>query len=359
MNHSPTANREANAKQRTCCGAAGGGDGSENELVLRVHVIGAKNLAAKDDPEDKASEWGLSDPYTEVWCGTEHVKTDVKEKELSPTWDTVLEFSSFEPETCFREFKLLREDGIQELKKESALKLKVFDQDEGQFESDDLIGEVQLPFPHELWQRIAEEPVIQGTTKTHPCFGWEEEWLEITKQNPVNDNDEPVLFQEAKFKGKDGREMGGYFRPIEHADEIELGGTYAVGCEPVKDVDGDGKVDAYGFSAVLRWCEVVKKDGRRFFVRYDEKMVKKECWGPLGCVGKERPGSPMIALQLTDPDAEGEFVGVILVQCLVIHKREIYRRQEARRAQMDLEKQVKVEMRRRKAMAVAASCSMR
>lgn len=357
----PQAPFDANkvTKERKCCGASGGGSGENDELVLRVHVIGAKNLAPKDDPEDKTqSEWGQSDPFAVVHCGTESIQTEVKEKELSPTWDTVLEFTKFQPDTCFREFWALKEDGDKELLRESALKIEVYDWDEGQFESDELIGVAQLPFPHRLWEEMQKEPDSEdlpsgGTRLSHPCFGWEEAWLNLERRNPVTEQMEPVFFQEHEFKHKDGsgKTIQGYYSPVKQPPGVRQ--RYMTGLEPVKDIDGDGKCDAWGIGLRARNVEVVEVDkhNQRYLVRYDEKMVKRECWGAFGTTEEERPGSPMLALQLTDPDAEGEFVGVVLVQVLVIHKREITRRQHAKRAQLDIQRQIKVKKKRAKATA--------
>lgn len=397
---SPQAPYDSSAagKERKCCGASGGGHDANDELVLRVHVIGAKNLAPKDDPEDKTqSDWGLSDPFAVVHCGTESITTEWKEKELSPTWDTVLEFTKFEPDTCFREFYALKEDGARDLVRESALRIEVFDHDDGQFESDELIGTVQLPFPHDLWAKMHEEPAQvavgpdgRGRRLVHPCYGWEEEWLPLEQRNPVTEKMDPVFFQEQEFaknphkRANDEDTVIKAFGPLKHPPpehlisqkermrwlseqplrHPEVGERVFVGLEPRADIDGDGEADAWGHGARSRICEVmdVDKHNQRFLVRYDEKMVKRECWGPYGTGEDERPGSPMLALQLTDPDAEGEFVGVILVQCLVIHQREITRRQNAKRAAMDIQRQIKVKNKRRKATSqqrLGRSSSMR
>uniref|UniRef100_A0A2S2QJV6 Extended synaptotagmin-2 n=1 Tax=Sipha flava TaxID=143950 RepID=A0A2S2QJV6_9HEMI len=81
----------------------------EPEGVLRVHIVQAKNLVAKDM---KLIGKGKSDPYVTVTLGAQQFKTPTINNDLNPKWDYWCEFASFSPRGQVLKLKLYDEDDM-------------------------------------------------------------------------------------------------------------------------------------------------------------------------------------------------------------------------------------------------------
>ncbi|VVC33371.1 Hypothetical protein CINCED_3A007280 [Cinara cedri] len=79
----------------------------EPEGVLRVHIVQAKNLVAKDMSLIRK---GKSDPYVTITLGAQQYKTPTINNELNPKWDYWCEFASFSPRGQVLKLKLYDED---------------------------------------------------------------------------------------------------------------------------------------------------------------------------------------------------------------------------------------------------------
>ncbi|KAG8462478.1 hypothetical protein KFE25_010303 [Diacronema lutheri] len=102
-------------------GGGGGGIGEPLKGALRVHVLGASGLAAKD-------ESGTSDPFVKVTVmepsgAKSHERTETRARTLAPEWNALLGFAS--------------------VSRDAVLLVDIYDEDPG--DKHDLIGQVRLP----------------------------------------------------------------------------------------------------------------------------------------------------------------------------------------------------------------------
>ncbi|XP_050422686.1 extended synaptotagmin-3 isoform X2 [Adelges cooleyi] len=81
----------------------------EPEGVLRVHIVQAKNLVAKDM---SLIGKGKSDPYVVITLGAQQYRTRTVKNELNPKWDYWCEFVSFSPRGQLLKLKLFDEDEV-------------------------------------------------------------------------------------------------------------------------------------------------------------------------------------------------------------------------------------------------------
>ncbi|XP_050541357.1 extended synaptotagmin-3 [Daktulosphaira vitifoliae] len=82
----------------------------EPEGVLRVHIVQAKNLVAKD--MSLMGRKGKSDPYVIITLGAKEYRTPTIKNDLNPKWDYWCEFVSFSPRGQLLKLKLFDEDEI-------------------------------------------------------------------------------------------------------------------------------------------------------------------------------------------------------------------------------------------------------
>ncbi|KAM9177111.1 LOW QUALITY PROTEIN: extended synaptotagmin-1 [Mergus octosetaceus] len=109
--------------------------------VVRVHLLGARDLRSKDRFMGGLVE-GKSDPYAVLRVGTQLVTSRVVPNDLNPTWDEVYEF-------------IVHEVPGQEME------VELFDKDPDQ---DDLLGRMKLDFGEVLKARVLDEwfPLQEG-----------------------------------------------------------------------------------------------------------------------------------------------------------------------------------------------------